>query len=263
MLPLISIIIPTYNGSKFILETLESCRKQTYSNIEIIVVNDGSIDNTKELLSTYNDIVYIDNKINLGIPLSVNNGVDKSSGEYFILLGHDDILGADHVAKIFSEFEEDTVAVHCNSIIINEKAKELKKSKNDIKQFKKTENALYNLSINCFIQSCGMMHKKKIFNLVGGWDPKYKLYGEWLYYIKMLRYGKLKYSTASTAYYRKHDTNITKSFTNKMGYIELESYKNICRSLAHYENKNSLLESFNYYIKRIKFYIRLKLLEFR
>ena len=87
--PLISVMMPTYNNAKYIKQAIESIYAQNYDNIEIIVVDDGSTDNTKEIVQQYKDIkyFYIEHK---GIPFARNTALEKSTGEYIAFLDSDD-----------------------------------------------------------------------------------------------------------------------------------------------------------------------------
>lgn len=258
----VSIIIPTYNGEKYIKETINSCINQTYHNIEIIVIDDGSNDNTVSILKEYGKKIrlYL-NEQNQGISKNVNKGVSLSKGEYFILLGHDDLLAKNHVEVMINEFINDNlVAIHCNSIIIDSFGKEIKLSRDNISQIKKTNNSMFELSIDNFISSCGMIHKKKIFEKVKGWDETYKFYGEWLYYIKSLEFGSIGYSEKVHAFYRRHETNITNTFQNEKIREDLEIYFNNCRSLAIKQGEFSWLQVLNIkiYNTRKKYLIKFK-----
>jgi glycosyltransferase involved in cell wall biosynthesis len=89
--PLVSIIIPCYNYGRFLGEAIESCLKQTYSNIEIIVVDDGSNDATPQVAGRYKDVTYVHQK-NLGVSVARNNGFGESSGDFMVFLDADDKL---------------------------------------------------------------------------------------------------------------------------------------------------------------------------
>ena len=90
-LPRVSIIIPVYNGEDYVSLAIESALNQTYSNLEIIVVNDGSTDRTNEICKSYGEkIVYL-NKKNGGVSTALNLGIEKMTGEYFSWLSHDDL----------------------------------------------------------------------------------------------------------------------------------------------------------------------------
>jgi len=89
---LTSIIIPIYNGEKYIEECIESALNQTYEDIEIIVVDDGSTDGTSKILKKYEDKIKIITKENGGVTSAMNVGILNMKGEWFKLLGADDVL---------------------------------------------------------------------------------------------------------------------------------------------------------------------------
>ena len=100
---LVSIIIPCYNCSNYINETLISVFNQTYKNIEIICVNDGSTDNTLEILNLYkqeNKNLKIINKKNEGVSVARNYGIDSSLGEYICFCDSDDLLHPEFISKL-------------------------------------------------------------------------------------------------------------------------------------------------------------------
>ena len=91
MCPLVSIIIPVYNGEKYMREAIDSALNQTYKNIEVIVVNDGSKDNTDEIALSYGDKIRYFKKENGGVSTALNLGIKEMKGEYFCWLSHDDV----------------------------------------------------------------------------------------------------------------------------------------------------------------------------
>lgn len=105
--PLVSIIVITYNSAKFVLETLESVKSQTYENIELIISDDGSKDNTLEICNSWiNDnkdrfvnIKLITVEKNSGIPANCNRGVAASKGEWIKIIAGDDSLIYDAISK--------------------------------------------------------------------------------------------------------------------------------------------------------------------
>lgn len=91
--PLVSIVIPVYNGSNFMKEAIDSALNQTYKNIEIIVINDGSNDNgeTEKIALSYGDAIRYYSKENGGVATALNLGIEKMNGDYFSWLSHDDL----------------------------------------------------------------------------------------------------------------------------------------------------------------------------
>ena len=99
--PLVSIIIPVYNGANYLSESIECVLNQTYKNIELIVVNDGSTEKETDMIArSYTDVrmkYYV--KENGGVASAVNFGVSQSSGEYICWLSHDDLMPFDKIKK--------------------------------------------------------------------------------------------------------------------------------------------------------------------
>lgn len=91
--PLVSIVIPVYNGSNYLQEAIDSALAQTYDNIEILVINDGSNDNgaTEAIAKSYGDKIRYFYKENGGTSTALNLGIENMRGEYFSWLSHDDL----------------------------------------------------------------------------------------------------------------------------------------------------------------------------
>ena len=98
--PLVSIIIPVYNGSNYMREAIDSALAQTYKNIEIIVVNDGSTDGgkTDAIAKSYGDKIRYFKKENGGVSSAINFGLKEMKGDYFSWLSHDDMYYEDKVS---------------------------------------------------------------------------------------------------------------------------------------------------------------------
>jgi glycosyltransferase involved in cell wall biosynthesis len=84
--PLVSIVLPTYNGSRYIRQSIESCLAQSFSDFELIIVNDCSTDNTSDIIEEYREkdsrIKIIHNTFNKKLPLSLNTGFEQAQGKY-------------------------------------------------------------------------------------------------------------------------------------------------------------------------------------
>jgi glycosyltransferase involved in cell wall biosynthesis len=104
MNPLVSIIIPVYNGFNYLKEAIESALGQTYENIEILVINDGSNDNnlTNNLAISFGEKIIYYEKENGGVASALNFGISKMNGEYFSWLSHDDIYKPEKIEKQIS-----------------------------------------------------------------------------------------------------------------------------------------------------------------
>lgn len=109
-MPKVSIIVPTYNREKELSTCIDSLLNQTYKDIEIIIINDGSTDNTDELIKTYKDkrIKYY-NRTNHGIGNSRNYGIDKSNGDYISFIDSDDYVDNCFIEKMYEKANKDNL----------------------------------------------------------------------------------------------------------------------------------------------------------
>lgn len=99
MTPTVSIIIPCYNQAHYLGQTLESALNQSYSCVEVIVVNDGSTDNTAHVASQFlPQIVYIE-QANAGLSAARNSGLERATGNFVVFLDSDDLLQHDMISK--------------------------------------------------------------------------------------------------------------------------------------------------------------------
>jgi len=101
--PLVSVIIPVYNCEKYIEKCLDSILKQTYNNIEILVINDGSTDNSLERINRYQDIhknIHITTTDNRGVSHARNIGIEQSNGEYIVFVDADDTIESEYIMHI-------------------------------------------------------------------------------------------------------------------------------------------------------------------
>lgn len=105
---LVSIIMPTYNCGKFIEETINSVLKQTYSNWELIIVDDCSNDNTEEVVKKIKDkrIIYIKNEKNCGAAITRNKALKIAKGDYVAFLDSDDLWLPEKLTKMLSFMKE-------------------------------------------------------------------------------------------------------------------------------------------------------------
>jgi len=119
--------MPVYNGLPYVIEAIESILNQTYDNIEFIVINDASTDNTAETLERYAQrLTLITNEKNLGIYGTMNRGIELAKGEYIAIYHADDVYLADIVEKEvdFLETYPDCGAVFCSDIFVDKHGKE-------------------------------------------------------------------------------------------------------------------------------------------
>lgn len=132
--PLVSIVIPVYNGSNYLREAIDSALAQTYDNVEILVINDGSADNgaTHDIAMSYGKKIRYFQKENGGVVSALNFGIDNMHGEYFSWLSHDDLYLPEKIEKQVSALKNHKgtkpAFCVCNCLFINENGEELYKS---------------------------------------------------------------------------------------------------------------------------------------
>lgn len=115
---LVSFVVPAYNVGKYIVQCVESIKNQTYPNIEIIVINDGSTDNTKDVvegLVTSDSRIKLVNNTNKGVSATRNEGIEISKGEWIVFVDGDDYLACDYTEHMLS-IAETTNADFCLSL---------------------------------------------------------------------------------------------------------------------------------------------------
>lgn len=105
--PLVSVVMPVYNGEKYLPEAIDSILKQTFTDFELLLINDASTDNSEKIINSYNDsrIIYIKNEQNLGLIKTLNKGLDLAKGEYIARMDQDDISSHERFAKQIALFE--------------------------------------------------------------------------------------------------------------------------------------------------------------
>ncbi|MGE5474758.1 MAG: glycosyltransferase [Ignavibacteriales bacterium] len=130
--PKVSIIIPVYNGSDYIREAIDSALAQSYKDIEVIVVNDGSDDagKTEEICESYKDRILYFYKANGGVASALNFGIQQMTGDYFSWLSHDDVYYPEkietQVNKLISiKTEDNDVILYSDYELIDEQSKYL------------------------------------------------------------------------------------------------------------------------------------------
>ena len=131
--PLVSIIIPVYNGSKYMCEAIESALSQTYDNIEILLINDGSADGgkTEEIALSYGNKIKYFYKENGGVSSALNFGIKNMKGEYFSWLSHDDSYEPKKIEKQILSLQDKKKCVSiCNTKTIDKNSNLISISKN-------------------------------------------------------------------------------------------------------------------------------------
>jgi len=122
--PAVSVILPAYNCEKFIGKAIQSVLQQTFTDFELIIINDGSTDNTESIIHEFGDqrIVYLKNSSNQGLVYTLNKAIAHANGKYTARMDADDICLRERLAKqqTFLDQHEDITAVASTIEFINE-----------------------------------------------------------------------------------------------------------------------------------------------
>jgi len=228
-LPLVSIIVASYNHEKYIVECIESIMQQTYFNIELIVVDDCSNDNSQNILknlqSKYHFKLLI-NQNNLGVARTRNIGIQYAAGKYIGGCASDDFLGRDKIQRQVEFLENNQEYALCYGREASVKNQKIKYRKN--KNYK-SGDIFSDLFLQKFWISAGtVLIRKEIFDKVGGYDENMKIedFDLWL---RIANEFKCAYLDSNFYYYRLHGNNTSSNIKN----MEIEINKILTKWKAH------------------------------
>lgn len=251
--PAISVIMPVYNGERFVEESLNSILNQTFKDFEFIIVNDGSKDDTLKILKKYKDkrIRLINNKKNLGFAASLNVGLKLSRGKYIATCNSDDISHPKRIGVEFNYLEkhQDIFLVGTSAVFIDEAGKE-------IRRFRKYDN--YKLLAWRLRKSCSIIYPSIMFRNEKGlfFDKKYGGAIDYNFYYTLLLNGKrltnLPYFLVK---YRIHPGNMTIYNHKKQGELAkkvVENFKKLPEDIGNLRKAYYLSKIFFHYLKTIR-----------
>jgi glycosyltransferase involved in cell wall biosynthesis len=214
----VSIVLPTYNGAKYIRQSIDSCLDQTYKNIELIIVDDGSTDETPEIIKSYNDerIKYTRHEKNKGLPHALNTGFANVTGEYLTWTSDDNYYHEEAIEKMLSFLKtKNCEFVYC-----------------DYYTFEGDDPSNRNLirlpkyvtfeRINC-VRAC-FLYSREIKEVIGDYDPDTELAEDYDYWIRVSKKFPMHHSDEPLYFYRVHNESLYSS-----RYYEVEVVKLLVR----------------------------------
>ena len=221
--PLVSVIIPAYNHEKYIIDCLKSVINQTYSNIEIIVINDGSTDSTERVIkefinSTNNDINFI-SKRNEGICKTLNKGLNIAKGKYISYLASDDMFAPQMIEKQVKFMENNkSIGLVCTDAYFIDIDKITNKKYTSYKPiikkcFKKgiqNKDIFEVLLTGNIILALTTLIKKECFEVLGPFDENL-IFEDYDMWVRITKEYPIGFIDEPLGYYRIHDLN----FSNK------------------------------------------------
>lgn len=216
--PLVSIIIPVYNGEKYIKQAIENVLSQNYPAKEIIIINDGSTDKSDEIIRNLNtDVRYFAREINSGPSATRNKGIKDASGKYIAFLDVDDLWPENNLSLLVSELEE-----HEDVDIVRGYAQLFRDSEDGEKEYLSNPKESYQYYIGAGL------YRSKVFSKVGLFDTSL-IFGEdtdW-YNRAQEKNISIKWLNEVTLFVRRHEQNMTKG----KSLVELNKLKTIKRAI--------------------------------
>ena len=219
--PLVSIIIPVYNGSNYVREAIDSAINQTYKNCEVIVVNDGSTDNgeTEKIAKSYGERIRYYHKTNGGVSSALNFGIDKMKGTYFSWLSHDDVYEVDKVEKqinLLNKYGKEDIIGLCEIKTIDKDSKEIssvqRKRNLSTEKINNWKDALNDLLINGSFYGCALLIPKEAIIKCGGFREDLRYCQDHLMWFKLvLSQIEFVYSSEKLVSLRVHDGQLTQT----------------------------------------------------
>lgn len=212
-LPLVSIVIPVYNGDNYIREAIDSALSQTYKNIEIIVVNDGSNDNgnTEKIVKSYGNKVTYFAKENGGVSTALNLGIKKMKGSFFSWLSHDDIYYPNKIETQIDYLLKNNligkkVITYTNYDVINEKSKVTNTVRFQV--YNPNYYPEYAL-LRGLISGTALLIPKTAFKDYGLFDENYRCVQDYLLFFEFMKTYKYIFISKVTNATRVHSKQVT------------------------------------------------------
>lgn len=216
---LVSVVIPTYNYGRYVGEAIESVLAQSYPNVEIIVVDDGSTDNTKEVVAKYLQVKYVyQEHVGARTPArAMNNGIRMSRGEYYVCLGADDKIHPDYI-------------LHCVNAILKDirigfvwtAAQEFGESNRA--RIPRVLHHRFSVLRGTGGQLGAALMRRKAFEEVGGYDVSLPALEDWDFAIRMCKKGWRGKPILQALYFcRTHKERLTSKAEEKQLHRYLES----------------------------------------
>lgn len=197
-----TIILPTHNGSRYISQSIKSCLDQTYKNIELIIVDDASTDNTPDIIASYTDarIQYIRHRKNKGLPSALNTGFKAATGKYLTWTSDDNYYMPEAIEKLLeclvTSPGSDFVYADYWGYYQNTGKKELRILPDILCLNEMNEVGA------CFL------YTRKVYETLGGYNPKYMYIEDYDYWIRITKRFKAVHCQQPLYVYREHEKSL-------------------------------------------------------
>ena len=251
----VSIIVPVYNAEKYVGKCLESIVNQTYKNIEIICVNDGSIDNSEKILKKYqlkDNRIRVKTTENGGLTKARNTGIKLATGEYFMFIDSDDYIELDMVEKMLKVMnEKEAEVVRCTDFLEKQDGEKIKIEKVSIKNQlvilkEKNRSEIISKIINGELLAyvCVLMIKRETLFRTNLFNEKLKFMEDRAFFIDLiLKTEKFYFLDIPLYHYVINENGLTKSkkIVTKNMYNLLDGWDYINNTLKNSKNVESTI----------------------
>jgi glycosyltransferase involved in cell wall biosynthesis len=205
---LISVIIPTYNSERFVTEAIDSVLAQTFKDFEILVIDDGSTDETESLMRRYDAPVRYIRQENGGVAVARNRGIEESRGKYIAFLDADDTWFPEKLERQLRSLEASAGHRACYSAFLVVDA--------DLKELGISRSARFGLAIedlllrgNVIGSICTVLCERSLFETAGGFDPDLSQCADWDMWVRLAELTEFIYLDEPLVTYRQHDANMS------------------------------------------------------
>jgi glycosyltransferase involved in cell wall biosynthesis len=201
--PLVSIILPTYNGDRYLAASIESCLLQTYRNIELVVVVDGSTDETRTVLAQFTDprLSIVFQQVNKGLPHTLNTGFAQSQGQLLTWTSDDNRFAPQAIERMlrFLQANPQVDFVYADFWRIDDEDRITEESRVGVP----AELYWRNPVGYCFL------YRREIYAAIGGYDPATRLAEDIDYWMRVFRQFNMQRYSERLYYYRVHEKSLT------------------------------------------------------
>lgn len=217
----VSVVMPAYNAARFISYSIVSVLTQTYSNIELVIVNDGSTDNTVEVIESFKNkypdkIIFINKPVNEGTVKAINRAFEEATGDYLCWLSADDMYFETMVESQLNYLLDNPEMDVCFSkhILIDENNKFLG---NDYitdelaNEILNNKSWIYNqmLFVGNAFHGCSVFGKREKFVETGGFDPQYKYAHDYDYWLRLASVSNIGFVNEYNVMGRIHEAQVS------------------------------------------------------
>lgn len=253
-MPLVSVVIPVYNGSNYVAQAIDSALAQTYQNVEIIVVNDGSPDEgaTANICRSYGEKIRYFEKENGGCSSALNYGVSQAKGEYISWLSHDDLYAPEKIETQIGYYE--TEDLDTKTTLISNAIRLIDKDGAPIYHPKRAKTGMMNsMQMFCHLlfgagfHGCGLLIPKSFFDNGFRFREDMRFVLDWNLWLKFAIDGAQIYvNEQPMAYNRVHSQQVTVQQKDRYAPELAESCEEIFEILKKEEKLDYMLQLYYY-----------------